>query len=175
MITDEELRKVKAFVFDVDGVLSMNTSSLDDDGNLVRTANVKDGFAIRSALISGFAMAVITGGNVERVRLRYKKLGVEYIYLDIIDKTECLNDFIQKTGIKADQILYMGDDLVDYYVMQQCGIPVCPNDASDEIKAISKYISLKKGGEGCVREVIEKVMIAQGKWFLTESLIKKAY
>ena len=142
----------------------MDTSPLDENGDPVRTANVKDGFAIRYALENGFQMAIITGANTPRVKLRYKKLGVEHIYLNSFNKTEFLNEILLKMGLSADEILYMGDDLVDLKIMNHIGVPTCPSDAVPEIKAVSLYISDKKGGEGCVRDVIEQVMRSQGKW-----------
>lgn len=160
----EELRGVRAFIFDVDGVLSLDTASLGREGDLIRTANVKDGFAIRNALRKGFEVAIVTGGFLERVKLRYKKLGVKYYYDNVDDKMGSFRNFIEKAGVKPAQVLYMGDDLVDYKVMQRVGIPTCPVDAVPEIKEISKYISDKKGGEGCVRDVIEQVMRSQEKW-----------
>lgn len=161
----ERLKNIRAFIFDVDGVLSIDTSPLDESGDPMRTANVKDGFAMRYAIESGFQVAIITGANTSRVRLRYKKLGVEHIYMNSFNKTECLDDFILKTGIAKSEILYMGDDLVDFQIMKEVGIATCPFDAVPEIKAISQYISDKKGGEGCVRDVIEQVMRSQQKWF----------
>lgn len=161
----EKLKNIKAFIFDVDGVLSMDVSPLDENGDPVRTANIKDGFAIRYAIEHGFQVAIITGANTQRVKLRYKKLGVEHIYLNSFNKTECLVEILEKTGLQKDEILYMGDDLVDFSIMQEVGIPTCPIDAVPEIKAISQYISDKKGGEGCVRDVIEQVMRSQKKWF----------
>jgi len=161
----EKLKNIKALIFDVDGVLSIDTSPLDESGDPMRTANVKDGFAIRYAMQNGFQVAIITGANTNRVKLRHRKLGVEHIYLNAFNKTECLNDFILKTGTAKDEILYMGDDLVDYEIMKEVGIATCPLDAVPEIKAISQYISDKKGGEGCVRDVIEQVMRSQQKWF----------
>lgn len=160
----ERLKNIRAFIFDVDGVLSLDTSPLDESGDPVRTANVKDGFAIRYALTNGFQIAIITGANTQRVKLRYKKLGVEHIYLNSFNKTECLADILEKTGLQKDEILYMGDDLVDFPIMKEIGVPTCPADAVPEIKAISLYISNKKGGEGCVRDVIEQVMRSQQKW-----------
>jgi 3-deoxy-D-manno-octulosonate 8-phosphate phosphatase (KDO 8-P phosphatase) len=171
----DELKNLKAFIFDVDGVLSHDTSPLNEDGDPVRTANVKDGFAIRNAINSGFQVAVITGGFVERVRLRHEKLGVIYYYDKVRDKVECLYDFMEKTGIEAKHILFMGDDLVDYKIMTEVGIPVCPKDAVADIKAISKYISDKNGGEGCVRDVIEQTLRAQNKWFTPEMLLNNAF
>ena len=160
----EKLKNIKGFIFDVDGVLSMDTSPLDKNGDPVRTANVKDGFALRYALQNGFQMAIITGANTPRVKHRYKKLGVEHIYMNSFNKIDCLEEIIKKTGLLKNEILYMGDDLVDLPVMIQIGIPTCPIDAVPEVKAVSVYISDKKGGEGCVRDVIEQVMRSQGKW-----------
>lgn len=160
----EKLKNIKGFVFDVDGVLSLDVTLLDENGDPMRTANVKDGFAIRYALQTGYKVAIITGANTQRVKLRYKKLGVEHIYLNSFNKTECLDDIIEKTGLKKDEILYMGDDLVDIPIMKEIGIPTCPVDAVPEVKAVSLYISDKKGGEGCVRDVMEQVMRSQGKW-----------
>lgn len=166
----DELINVKAFIFDVDGVLSLDTTPLNEFGDPVRTANVKDGFAIRSAIGFGFPVAVITGGNVERVKFRHEKLGVVHYYDGVRDKVVCLNDFVKKTGIEPENILFMGDDLVDYNIMKAVGIPVCPNDAVPEIKSISKYISHKNGGEGCVRDVIEQTLRAQNRWFTSEMI-----
>jgi 3-deoxy-D-manno-octulosonate 8-phosphate phosphatase (KDO 8-P phosphatase) len=160
----EKLKNIKGFIFDVDGVLSMDTSPLDENGDPVRTANIKDGFAIRYALLNGFQMAIITGANTQRVKLRYEKLGVEHIYLNCFNKIEFLEEILLKMKLTADEILYMGDDLVDLKIMNQIGVPVCPLDAVPEIKAVSLYISDRKGGEGCVRDVIEQVMRSQGKW-----------
>lgn len=171
----EELKNIRAFIFDVDGVLSRDTSALNEDGDPVRTANVKDGFAIRNAIILGFPIAVITGGYIERVRLRHEKLGVIYYYDKVCDKVESLKDFTEKTGIDPKHILFMGDDLVDYKIMTEVGIPVCPKDAVADIKAISKYISDKNGGEGCVRDVIEQTMRAQNKWFTKDMLFNNAF
>jgi 3-deoxy-D-manno-octulosonate 8-phosphate phosphatase (KDO 8-P phosphatase) len=161
----EKLQNIKAFIFDVDGVLSSDTSPLDEFGDPMRTSNVKDGFAIRYAIKSGFRIAIITGANTKRVLLRHQKLGIDPIYMDSFNKTECLADFCTKTGIPKNEVLYMGDDLVDHSIMVEVGIATCPVDAVPEIKAISHYISDKKGGEGCVRDVIEQVMRSQQKWF----------
>ncbi len=160
----ERLKDVKALIFDIDGVLSLDTMVLDEDGVPTRTANVKDGYAMRNAVNMGYHLGIITGGNLERVRMRYDSLGVNHIYMGVRDKMKCLDDFMTETGVKLDEILYMGDDLVDYQVMEAVGVPVCPLDAVSEIKEISSYISDKKGGEGCARDIIEQVMKAQNTW-----------
>jgi len=161
----EKLQHIKGFIFDVDGVLSMDVSPLDSNGDPMRTSNVKDGFALRYALQNGFQVAIITGANTLSVKLRHQKLGIEHIYLNSFNKTECLNDFLSKTGLKKEEILYMGDDLVDFSIMKEVGVPTCPLDAVSEIKTISLYISDKEGGRGCVRDVIEQTMRSQQKWF----------
>jgi 3-deoxy-D-manno-octulosonate 8-phosphate phosphatase (KDO 8-P phosphatase) len=160
----EELLNVKAFIFDVDGVLSSDISPLNDVGEPMRTASVKDGYAIRNALLAGYPVAIISGAKNENIRKRYHKLGIENIFLGAIDKLEYLKEFLQKTSISPENILYMGDDLPDYQVMTKVGIPTCPCDAVTEIKLVSKYISDRKGGEGCVRDVVEQVLRAQGNW-----------
>ena len=171
----EKLKIVQAFIFDVDGVLSKDTSPLNEEGDPVRTANVKDGFAIRNAINFGYPIAVITGGGLEGVRLRYEKIGVKYYYDNARDKVKSLEDFLKNTGIDKKNVLYMGDDLVDYRVMMEVGIPTCPKDAVPDIKAISVYISNKNGGEGCVRDVIEQTLRAQEKWFTKDMLFNNAF
>ena len=171
----DELKKVKAFVFDVDGVLSKDVLPIGRTGVLQRTANVKDGFIIRNAIKAGFQIAIITGGKSNRIRLRYTYLGVKHYYQGVRDKVKCLNDFLQKVSLQADEVLFMGDDIVDFRIMKEVGIPTCPADAVPDIIAISKYVSDKNGGEGCVRDVIEQTLRAQGKWFTEEMLKSRAF
>lgn len=171
----DDLKQIRAMLFDVDGVLSSDTSPIDVNGDPMRTANVKDGFAIRLAIEGGYTIGVITGGAQNTVKLRHQKLGVVYYYENVRDKTASLDDFISKTGITASEILFMGDDLVDYEIMKKVGIATCPSDAVPEIKLISRYVSDRNGGEGCVRDVIEQVMRAQGKWFSNGFIQKQAF
>ena len=167
----DKLKTVKAFAFDVDGVLSKDVLTVGSTGVLQRTANVKDGFVIRHAMKMGYPVAIITGGVSNRLRLRYKQLGVKFYYQRVRDKVKSLNDFLEKNDVKAENVLFMGDDIVDFRVMKEVGIPTCPADAVSDIAAISDYVSDKNGGEGCVRDVIEQTLRAQGKWF-TEDMIK---
>lgn len=160
----EELLNVKAFIFDIDGVLSNDNLQLDENGEPMRTSNVKDGLAIRNAVNNGFPLAIISGARTENLRKRYEYLGVQHIYLAVQSKLDCFNDFLAKTKIDPESIMYMGDDIPDLAIMTKIGIPTCPADAVTEVKAISKYISDRKGGEACVRDVIEQVLRAQGKW-----------
>lgn len=166
----EELAKVKAFVFDVDGVLSAATQVLSQDGETVRTSNLKDGFALIYAIKMGYLICVITGGKTIDVLKRCEKIGIKDVYAGSLKKLPCLYHFLEKNNLKADEVMYMGDDLPDYPVMKIVGVPVCPRDAAQEIKDISHYISDKNGGEGCVRDVLEQVMRAQGKWINPEKM-----
>ncbi len=160
----EELSKVRAFVFDVDGVLSDAKIFLHPGGELMRSMNIKDGYAIHYAIRKGYPVCIITGGNSSAVEERFKYLGVTDIYLRSKDKIANLTDFLEKYGLEPENILYMGDDLPDYPAMKEVGFPTCPSDAVEEIKAISAYISDKPAGGGCARDVIEQVLRLQGKW-----------
>jgi len=160
----EELRKVKAFVFDVDGVLSGQTMLLHPDGEPMRTINIKDGYALQLAVKKGYPIAIITGGNSNAVKKRFIKLGITDIYLNSYDKKDDLKDFIKKQQLDASMVLYMGDDLPDYKPMQFVGFPTCPADAVVEVKQIARYISHLNGGQGCVRDVLEQVLRLHNKW-----------
>ena len=158
------MNHIKAFVFDVDGVLTDGTVHVAEDGQLLRHMNIKDGYAMKAAIDKGYPVCIISGGSNEGVRVRLRNLGISSIYLGVSDKVEKLYEFSDGYEIKPEEILYMGDDIPDYMVMQKVGLPTCPQDASPEIKAISCYVSHNKGGKGAVRDVIEQVMKVQGKW-----------
>jgi len=165
----EDLKKVKAFAFDVDGVFTNGKVYLVSSEEFVRAVNIKDGYAVQYAIKKGFPIAVISGGDSETVRKRFQKLGVTDIYLKSADKLDDLKDFYFKYDIDPENILYMGDDIPDHEVMKVCGLPTCPADAAVEIKSISKYISNFKGGEGCVRDVIEQVLRLKENWMDEEA------
>lgn len=157
--------KIKAFAFDVDGVLTNGQVVLLPDGQQMRHMHSKDGYALQMAVKKGYAMAIITGGNSIQVKERLMALGITDIYLNSTHKIEALDDFKFSYGLQYDEILYMGDDIPDISVLNLVGLPCCPADASIEVKSIAKYIAKAKGGEGCVREIIEKVMRSHGNWF----------
>jgi len=165
----EDLRSIKAFIFDVDGVISTAKIILHPEGDMMRSMNIKDGFAIQYAIRKGYIVAIITGGNSDSVRKRFEHLGVKDIYMKSADKREDFRQFLSLYGLKPSNILYMGDDLPDYLVMKEVGFPACPSDAVEEIKSISKYVSDKNGGDGCVRDVIEQVLRLQGNWMHEEA------
>ena len=159
-----DLSKIRALVFDVDGVLSSATSMMDAEGQPQRTMNVKDGYAIQLACRNGLHIAIITGGRSESIKLRYETLGMRDIFMGVSVKSIAYQDFLDCNGYSDEEILYMGDDIPDYPVMKMVGLPVCPADAVPEIKDISLYISHCGGGKGAVRDIIEQVLKAQDKW-----------
>lgn len=159
-----DLKKIKAIIFDVDGVLSAETITMDASGLPLRTVNIKDGYAIQLAQKMGVRIVILTGGTTEAVRVRYSGLGVEDIYQGCAVKVKTYNEFLAKYDIKDEEVIYMGDDIPDYEIMQRVGCPCCPKDACPDIKAISKYVSPYIGGHGCGRDVIEQVLKAKGLW-----------
>jgi 3-deoxy-D-manno-octulosonate 8-phosphate phosphatase (KDO 8-P phosphatase) len=161
---DYDLKKIKAIIFDIDGVLSSSTIQMNDKGEPIRTVNIKDGYSIQLAVKCGIKIAIITGGKGEAIIERYRGLGVKDIYTSASVKTREYADFVQKYNLSDEEVIYMGDDIPDYEVMKICGVPCCPADAVPEIKTIAKYISHVNGGQGCGRDVIEQVLKAQDKW-----------
>ena len=160
----EYLHQITTFIFDVDGVLTDGTLKITTDGQMHREMNVKDGYALKTALNEGYNVCIISGGTDEGVRHRLQGLGIKNVYLGAHQKVNQLTEYIQNQNIQTENILYMGDDIPDYPVMKMVGLPACPQDAVKEIKEVSKYISHKNGGKGCVRDVIEQVLKVQGKW-----------
>ena len=158
------LADITTFIFDVDGVLTDGTITVTTDGEMLRTMNIKDGFALKTAIDAGFNLCIISGGSNEGVRKRLAGLGIKDIYLGAHNKIEQLNEYLNQNNISKSQVLYMGDDIPDYPVMELVALPCCPQDAVPEIKAVSKYISHKNGGSGAVRDVIEQVLKVQDKW-----------
>lgn len=159
-----DLTRIRAIFFDVDGVLSKETITMHPNGEPMRTVNIKDGYAMQHAVKQGLLLAIITGAKTEAVQKRYEGLGITEIYQGSGMKIVTYTELCRKYGLNNDEIIFMGDDIPDYEVMQMCGCPCCPADAAPEIKAISRYVSHRNGGEGCARDVIEQVLKAQGKW-----------
>jgi 3-deoxy-D-manno-octulosonate 8-phosphate phosphatase (KDO 8-P phosphatase) len=160
----ENLTKIKAFVFDIDGVLSLQTINLNDSGVPNRTINLRDGYALRYALKKGYFIGIISGGDAMDYNERLKHLGITDIYLRCEIKLAYLETFLKKYNLNPSEVLFMGDDIPDLQIMKAVGAPVCPSDADSEIKKAAIYISDKRGGEGCVRDVIEQVLRLHNNW-----------
>ena len=158
------LPKITTFIFDVDGVLTNGKVLITSQGEMYREMDTKDGYALKCALVQGFKICIISGGTNEGVRDRLKALGVYDIYLGAHHKGEPFQDLFDSYNLSPDEILYMGDDVPDIEVMKQVAVAACPQDAVADVKEISNYISHKKGGEGCVRDIVEQTLRVQGKW-----------
>lgn len=163
-----DLQKIRAIIFDLDGVLSKSTISLGVDGTPLRTGNIKDGYAIQLAIKMGLNVAILSGCTIDAVRKRYEGLGMKDIYLGAAVKIKIYEEFLAKHQLKEEEVMFMGDDIPDLEIMRRVGCPVCPKDACSEVKAISVYVSDFKGGCGCGRDVIEQTLKAQGKWLQDE-------
>ena len=160
----EKLNKINTFIFDIDGVFTDGTIVVDSQGNESRCFNTKDGIAVKLATELGYNVGIITGANNLGIKARLNRLGVVNVYINSSDKVKDLKDYCSKNNIDLNKTMYMGDDLPDFQIMQSVGLPTCPDNAANEIKNLSDYISPKKGGEGCVRDVIEQTLKIQGKW-----------
>lgn len=160
----EIMNDITTFVFDVDGVLTDGSVFVTNEGEMLRTMNIRDGYAMKAAVESGYNVCIISGGSNEGVRIRLQNLGIKDIHLGTPDKVKIFTEYTEIHNIKPEQVLYMGDDIPDFHVMKLVSLPTCPQDASPEIKNICRYVSHKKGGRGAVRDVIEQVMKVQGKW-----------
>jgi len=160
----ELFQKITTFVFDIDGVLTDGRLLVMPNGLMVRRMNIKDGYALQLAIKKGYNVLVISGGNAPEVEERLNKLGIHDVYMRVEDKLSVLQNYMQLHNVAVSQVLFMGDDIPDLPIMNEAGFPCCPNDAVIEVKGISKYISPLKGGEGCVRDVIEKVLKLRNDW-----------
>ena len=160
----ETMNHIDTFVLDVDGVLTDGTVHVSPSGEMLREMHIRDGFAMKAALESGYRICVISGGSNEGVRIRLRNLGIPDIHLGVPDKVQTFKEYCFDYQVDPKNVAYMGDDIPDFHVMQLVGLPSCPQDASPEIKGISHYVSHKLGGKGAVRDLIEQVMRVQGKW-----------
>lgn len=167
----EKLHKIKAFVFDFDGVLSDGRIYVTADGEQVRATNAKDGYALQYALKKGYKVVVISGGYAESMRLRYKNFPGMEIHLAVKDKVEVFKEYLKVNNLKPEETLVMGDDIPDYPMMELAGVKCCPADAVAEIQQFADYISIKGGGDGAVRDVIEQTLRLHGKWFESDAHI----
>ncbi len=160
----ELMNDITTFIFDVDGVLTNGMVHISENGELLRNMSTRDGYAIKVAVERGYNIAIITGGDNLAVKKRLQDLGITNIYLKKHHKLDSFKEYIKTNNILPENVLYMGDDIPDYPVMKEVGLPACPKDAVPEIQGVAKYISQKAGGDGCVRDVIEQIMKVQGKW-----------
>ena len=162
----EKLNEIKNFVFDVDGVFTDGSIVVDSDGNELRIFSTRDGIAVKLASDKGYNICIISGGKYEGVRKRLNRLGVKNVFLGVDDKIKVFNNYLNKNNLKLDETTFMGDDLPDIKILKMVGLSCCPNDAAPEVRGVVDYISNKKGGDGCVRDIIEQVLTIHGEWNL---------
>jgi 3-deoxy-D-manno-octulosonate 8-phosphate phosphatase (KDO 8-P phosphatase) len=160
----ERFTPIRLFAFDMDGVLTDGTVMVMPDGEWVRRMHIRDGFALQLAVKKGYEVALISGSWSQPVADRMRKLGIQHVFEKVADKSTCLHDLMFTLGLKQEQVLFMGDDVPDLPALQVAGLPACPADAVDDVRLVSRYISPFKGGEGCVRDVIEKTLRLNGHW-----------
>ena len=158
------LPQITTFIFDVDGVLTNGKVMITTNGEMYREMDTKDGYALKCALEQGYKVCIISGGTNEGVRNRLKALGIYDIYLGAHHKEDPFQELMDNYDLRPEEILYMGDDVPDIPVMEKVAVAACPHDAVSDVKQIANYISNKKGGEGCVREISEQTLRVQGKW-----------
>ena len=160
----EDIARVEAFVFDVDGVMTDGGIVPTAEGDFIRRYNAKDGYALAYAVKLGYKVCIITGGRGKTLENRLRMLGIRHYYTDCMDKITTMRNYFAAEGIDAANVIYMGDDIPDLECMQAVGIPVCPADAASEVLEISRYVSEFNGGHGAVRDIIEQVLRARGDW-----------
>jgi len=161
----QRLATITTLIFDVDGVFTDGMVTVMPDGQLLRRLSSKDSYALQYAIKKGMRVAIITGSNSMVVADSLRHLGVRHVFLESKNKLAVYEKYIGDQGISDEEILYMGDDIPDYAVLSRVGVSTCPADASQEVKSICQYVSHKKGGNGCVRDVIEQTLRAKDKWF----------
>lgn len=166
-------KHIRLFVFDVDGVLTDGSILIIETGNFIRRMSVKDGYALQLAVKKGYDIMVISGSDAEAVVVRMNKLGITNVNMKVTDKLDCLRNYMNQKKYDASQVLFMGDDIPDIAAMEFAGLACCPADAAPEVKEISKYISPAKGGENCVRDVIEKVLKLNHHWQHVEDVASR--
>jgi len=155
---------VNTLVFDMDGVLTDGGLLIMPDGEWIRRMHIKDGYALQLAVKSGYQVVVISGSSSTAVEERLNKLGIQNVYQHVKNKQALLLELMKQKGLQKETIMFMGDDVPDLEIMQAAGVSCCPADACRDVLEVADYISPVKGGEGCVRDVIEKIMRLQGKW-----------
>lgn len=164
-----QMKEIKAFAFDIDGVLTKGDVLVTEEGQMLRSVNIKDGYALQHAVKQGYPIAIISGGKSEGMRKRLEGLGLQHVYLGQDHKEAAFADFLSKVNLQSHQVAYMGDDMPDLPLIKQVGLGCCPKDAAIDVKDVAQYISPNNGGEACVRELLERIMKIQNTWFNEDS------
>lgn len=167
----ELLRHVTTMIFDYDGVFTDGKIILTESGEQLRTGNVKDGYALQLAVRKGYRIAVISGGTSQAIIHRMNSLNIYDVFIRVDHKIKVYREYLQKHGLRKEEVLFMGDDIPDLQIIEEAGVVTCPADAAEEVKSKAHYISHLKGGEGCVRDIVEQVLKVQGNWLNDDAFI----
>ena len=161
----ELIAQTKAFIFDVDGVMTDGgIMPIEGGTDFIRKYNAKDGYAIAYAIRRGYKVCIISGGHGNLLRSRLERLGVSRMYLNCMNKIAAMEEFFREEGVDPKTTIYMGDDIPDLECMEMVGLPVCPADACSDVVEASCYVSEFNGGAGAVRDIIEQVLRSQDEW-----------
>ena len=160
----EDIARIEAMIFDVDGVMTDGRIIPTAEGDFIRCYNCKDGYALAYAIRHGYRVCVITGGYGKILERRLRMLGMQDFYIDCMDKISTLREYMKKYNLNPKNVLYMGDDIPDLECMREVGMPVCPADSAAEVIECSRYVSEFEGGRGAVRDIAEQVLRARGDW-----------
>jgi 3-deoxy-D-manno-octulosonate 8-phosphate phosphatase (KDO 8-P phosphatase) len=166
-------KPIRLFVFDVDGVLTDGSVLIVETGNFIRRMSVKDGYAMQLAIKKGYDIMVISGSDAEAVVVRMNKLGIQNVHMKVTNKVGLLRDYVALKNYEVSEVLFMGDDMPDVEALQYAGLACCPADAVPEVKEVARYISPFRGGDACVRDVIEKVLKLNGHWQHVEDIASR--
>jgi 3-deoxy-D-manno-octulosonate 8-phosphate phosphatase (KDO 8-P phosphatase) len=160
----QKLKSLKTFIFDIDGVLTTGNVLVTEEGHMLRSVNIKDGFALQHAVKQGYNIAIISGGNSQGMLHRFQGLGIKEIYLGQKNKMAAFEKVCSDFGVSRHDVAYVGDDMPDYPILKMAGLPVCPADAAEDVKAICELILSVSGGQGCARLLLETAMKLQNTW-----------
>ncbi|MFQ5441766.1 MAG: KdsC family phosphatase [Thermodesulfobacteriota bacterium] len=161
---EKRIKKIKLLLLDVDGVMTGGSIIYDDDGREIKVFDVRDGHGLKLLMRAGIGVGIITSRTSGVVAKRAEDLGIELLYQGRIDKLKAFGEVLERKALAADEVAFMGDDIVDLPVLKRAGFSVAVHDAVDEVRGRVHYVTSNPGGRGAVREVSELILKVQGKW-----------
>ncbi len=161
---NEKIKKIKALVLDVDGILTDGKIIIDSHGEEIKYFDVQDGFGLVLFKKAGFKTAIISAREAKAVTMRAKDLKIDKVYQNAIPKIDAYEKLLKDLNVRDEEVCYMGDDLPDIPVLKRAGLAIAVPNAVAETKRVCNYITRKNGGDGAVREVVELILKTQNKW-----------
>lgn len=160
----EKIRQIRLLILDVDGVLTDGRIIMDDTGREIKHFDVKDGHGLKILMRYGIAVVLLTGRSSSVVKHRARDLGIDEVHQEIFNKVDMLDEILRRRNLKASQVAFVGDDIVDIPLLKRVGFSIAVADASEDVKRIVDYITVRQGGRGAVREVCEIILKGKDKW-----------